>query len=469
MFRLLVEKELRDAAHSPKFYITFLAAAVLILLSFGVGARGFVVARQQYAAAVAEDLRQLEGLTDWLQVRDHQVFLPPEPLTALVSGISGDIGRTIPITGRGELRADGTRFNEEPALAVFRFLDLDFLFQVLLTLFAIVFAFDAVTGEKERGTLRLSLSNALPRRTLILGKIAGVSASLILPLLLPILLGCLLLPAFGVNLTGQEYARLALILVGGLLLVAAFVALSVLVSATARRSSSAFLVLLTIWIGSVLVLPRVAVLIAGRAVAVPSLDDINSQKTRLGMQLLRESREALGTFQATSEDPEAIMKEIQARMEELQNDRDRKMAELASRLDEERENRQLWQSRVALGLARVSPTALFSLAATELAGTSTALPRRFLEQAQAYQQEFGKFMLAKTGMNPGGGMVMMRIGRGGEEPKPIDPQELPPFQYAPTQLAEVLPAGCRDLGMLAVFGGVFLLGAVVRFQRYDVR
>jgi ABC-type transport system involved in multi-copper enzyme maturation permease subunit len=472
MFRLLVEKELRDALHSPKFYITFLACALLILLSFGVGARSFVTAKQQHEAAVAENLRQLEGLTDWLRVRDHQIFLPPEPLAALVSGISSDVGRTIPVAGRGELTADGTVFNEEPALAVFRFLDLDFLFSILLTLFAIVFAFDAVTGEKERGTLRLTLANALPRSTLILGKIAGVALSLVVPLLIPLLLGCLLLPVLGVFLGGQEYARLALVLLGGLLLVAAFVALSVLVSAATRRSSSAFLVLLTIWIGSVLVLPRVAVMAAGRAVAVPSLDENNSQKTRLAMQLARESREALTSLQMNQTgagDPESIMKDFQKRMEELQTERDRKMGELCSRLDEERENRSAWQSRLALGLARISPTAVFSLAATELAGTSTTLPRRFLDQAKAYQQEFGKFMVAKTGINPGGGMVIMRMVGGQEDPKPIDPRELPPFQYAPVQLAEVLPSGCMDLGLLVVFGAVFVLGAVVQFQRYDVR
>lgn len=145
------------------------------------------------------------------------------------------------------------------------------------------------------------------------------------------------------------------------------------------------------------------------------------------------------------------------------------MGELASRLDEERENRQAWQSRVALGLARISPTAVLSLAATELAGTSTELPRRFLDSALAYQHEFGKFMVEKTGVNPGGGMMFMRLGTNEKEPEPIDPRELPPFQYTPTQLAEVIPGGCRDLGLLAIFGAVFLLGAVVRFQHYDVR
>ena len=38
--------------------------------------------------------------------------------------------------------------------AGFRFLDLDFIFQIVLSLFAILFAYDTISGEKERGTLR---------------------------------------------------------------------------------------------------------------------------------------------------------------------------------------------------------------------------------------------------------------------------------------------------------------------------
>ncbi|MEZ4762635.1 MAG: ABC transporter permease subunit [Calditrichia bacterium] len=43
--------------------------------------------------------------------------------------------------------------------------------RIILSLFAILFAYDAVNGEKERGTLRLHLCQRHPERQLILGKI----------------------------------------------------------------------------------------------------------------------------------------------------------------------------------------------------------------------------------------------------------------------------------------------------------
>ena len=76
MFWLLVEKELRESLRSSKFAVTFGVCSVLILLAFYLGAEGYGSSRGQYEAAVAENLRQMEGQTDWLEV-SPSVFLPP--------------------------------------------------------------------------------------------------------------------------------------------------------------------------------------------------------------------------------------------------------------------------------------------------------------------------------------------------------------------------------------------------------
>nr|NIR47241.1 ABC transporter permease subunit [candidate division KSB1 bacterium]NIR71374.1 ABC transporter permease subunit [candidate division KSB1 bacterium]NIS22861.1 ABC transporter permease subunit [candidate division KSB1 bacterium]NIT69699.1 ABC transporter permease subunit [candidate division KSB1 bacterium]NIU23367.1 ABC transporter permease subunit [candidate division KSB1 bacterium] len=285
MLRWLIEKELREIIGSTKFAITFGVCSILILLTFYVGSKNYLMSRQKYEAAKTENLRQMEGLTDWLRVDNHRIFLPPQPLEALVTGVSNDIGRTIEMAGRGELTAQDSRYNDEPIFAVFRFLDLDFIFQIVLSLFAILFAYDAINGEKERGTLRLAFANPIPREKYILGKLLGSFLGLEIPLLIPILLGCLMLPLLGVNLTNAEWIRLALIVGAGLLYFGAFLALSVFISSLAEKTSNSFLLLLVIWIFAVLIVPRSAVLLAGRLVEVPSVDEISAQKTRQLSQL----------------------------------------------------------------------------------------------------------------------------------------------------------------------------------------
>ncbi len=100
MFRLLVEKELREIISTTKFAVTFGVCSVLILLAFYVGAGNYQVSQSEYEAAKAENIKQMEGLTDWQRI-DHRIFLPPQPLATLVSGISNDIGRTTEMRSLG--------------------------------------------------------------------------------------------------------------------------------------------------------------------------------------------------------------------------------------------------------------------------------------------------------------------------------------------------------------------------------
>ncbi len=469
MIRLLVEKELREIIGSAKFAVSFAVCSLLIILSFYSGATNYKNTVTQYEAAKRANFRQMEGVTDWFSVRNHRIFLPPQPLATLVSGISNDIGRTIKVEGRGELDAVDSRYNDEPAFAVFRFLDLEFIFQIVLSLFAIVFAYDAINGEKEQGTLRLSFANAVPKEKYILGKLIGTFTSLAVPLLVPILIGCLLLPALGVALTGSEWTRLALIILAGLLYFGVFLSLSVCVSALTHRSSSSFLLLLVVWIFAVLIIPRASVLLAGRAVDVPSVDELASQKIRFSSQLWKEDRAQMAAFKGTSSDPMKQFEEFQQMMQKQNDERDKKMQEFSGALNEDRENKQRVQQRLALSIARISPSAVFSMAAASLASTSLDLKDQFRNEATAYQKSYAAFIKAKTGLVPGGRMVVMRQEIGGGKPKPIDPYELPAFKYNPQSTRDALNNSLFNLGLLFVFNIIFFAGAYIAFLRYDVR
>ena len=234
---------------------------------------------------MAEHMRQMEGLTDWGTI-DHRIILPPQPLAALVSGVSNDIGRTVNMKARGELKPEGSRFNEDPLFAVFRFLDLEFIFAIILSLFAILFGYDAINGEKERGTLALTFANPVPRDQYILGKIAGSFIALIVPLMIPTLIGCLMLPLLGVPMDADSWLRLAMVILAGTLYFGVFLTLSVFMSTLLRSSSASLMALLVVWIFAVLIIPRTSVLMAGRSIVVPSVDQIYYDKSTFAPPLV---------------------------------------------------------------------------------------------------------------------------------------------------------------------------------------
>lgn len=471
MFKVIVEKEIREIIGSTKFAISFAVCAVLILLAFYMGATNYKVSRSHYEAAVSENRRQLEGLTDWFGVQQYRIFLPPEPVATLVNGISNDIGRITEVRGRGELNSYESRFAEEPILAIFRFLDLEFLFGVILSLFAILLCYDAISGEKERGTLRLVFANGVPRSLYLLGKMAGSLLAIGVPLLASIAVGSLLLPLLGVPMSAGDWGRLALIVVTGLAYVLCFMTFAVLVSSLTRRSASSFLILLVVWIAAVQLVPRASVLLAGRMIEVPTTDELAAQKNKLSVQLWAEDREKMGNFQPTSTtDMQAMMQEFNQFMEKQTSERDAKMQELASRLNEDRENKQGQQAHLGFALARISPAASFTFAASALAGTDLDLKNHYRDQANLYQQNYGAFIKQKTGFNPGGRMVMFRNSDDKQEkPKPIDPNEMPAFQYSPISLATAVGSAVPDIGLLLVYSLLAFAGSFVAFNRYDLR
>jgi ABC-2 type transport system permease protein len=471
MFKLILDKELREIIGTTKFAVTFGVCAILILLAFYVGARNYQVSRSEFEAAQVANLKQMEGLTDWRQI-EHRIFLPPQPLASLVSGVSNDIGRTVSVQSRGELKSSGSRFNEDPIYAVFRFLDLEFIFTIVLSLFAILFGFDAVNGEKQRGTLRLSFANAIPRDQYILGKVVGSFIALVVPLLIPILLGCLLLPVLGIPMDSNSWIRLTMIILAGILYFGVFLTLSVFVSSLTQKSSSSFLVLLVVWIVMVLIIPRTSVLISGRAVDVPSIDQVDYAKGKFSRQIFAEQMKEMNEFiqdNPMTDDHLAFMTKMNDFSKEQGTIREQKMNIFTQQLNEDRRNKSETRQRLALSLARISPTASFSLAAADLASTSLDLRTSYLESANEYRAQYAEFMV-EQGVDDSGFRISFGHRNDEEEPPPpIETRELPVFEYSPPSAGEAISESLPDLGLLMLFNIVFFAGSFVAFLRYDVR
>ncbi len=475
MLKVIIEKEIRDLVGSSKFVITFGVCAFLVILTFYLGATRYKLNLAQHEASKSELYRSMEGVTDWFDIEDINIFLPPQPLAALVSGVSNDIGRTAHISGQGSIPTEDSRYNEDPIFAIFRFIDLEFIFAVILSLFAILLGYDMISGEKEKGTLKLSFANAIPKGQYILGKLIGSLITLFISIILAISLGVLVFVLMGIELNSGEWLRLGLIILSGMLFIGVFLNLSVFISALTHHSANSFLILLVIWVMCVHIIPRASVLMAARSVDVLSVDEITYQKAILSAQLSEEFRDGMMNFSIAPNtgDPETInIGNINRYIDSLSGIREAKMNKLSSRLDEQRTNEQRQQEIRAMGIARISPVTAYSLSVADLAGTSTRLKNRFLDEAIKYQDEFREFIKEKTGFSLGSGLrVTATFDDGSEQqkPEPIDIGEMPAFTFANHGIKEAANRAVKDMGLLSIFNLLFFAGAFIAFVRYDVR
>jgi len=225
MLRDIIRKEILDNILSPKFVFTFLLCTVLILLSIYTGITNYTAEKKEYDSSVALNREIMEGATGYLEILSAvTVYKPPQILGTIVNGVEEAVGRSAAPGGSSEdANLTDSKYESNPIFAVFGALDLMFIVKIILSLFAILFTYDAIVGEKERGTLKLALSNSVPRDRLILGKALGGFITMFLSLLIPLLVSfIILLLVPDLALSSAAWIRLFLILLMFLIYMSVF-------------------------------------------------------------------------------------------------------------------------------------------------------------------------------------------------------------------------------------------------------
>jgi ABC-type transport system involved in multi-copper enzyme maturation permease subunit len=486
MFVTLVKKELRAILLSPRFALTFAACSLLILLSVYTGVREYRAERDSYEAAVKLADLQAEGASGWRNF-SYRVLREPDPMRAFVSGLSSDLGRWSNIMQDESVKLRHSAYSDDPLFALFRMVDFSFVVGVVLSLFALLFTYDAVSGERESGTLRLVFANGVPRATYLTAKGVGAWLGLVVPLAIPVLLALALLPWLGLPLSTGVWQRVAMLMFASLLYFTFFIVLGLLISALTRHSATSFLVALVVWIVFVLIVPRGGMMAAGQLVSVPRVAEIEGKRDAFAQDQWRRHYEAMeerfregragDSSHPHGEDSDQAMWERMQREDSLRRLVEARIQEFESQLLADLQRRREVQERLALTLARCSPVSAYQLAAMELAGTDLELKSRTEDAMSRYREDWLKHVEAKQAETGDmGGFVSIEInsetglkigGSRGEEH--IDLSDMP--RYAPVRmsLAHVLPGVATDLTLLAVAGLVAFLGAWVAFWRYDVR
>jgi len=134
--------------------------------------------------------------------------------------------------------------------------DWGFVIGYVLSLIAILFTFDSISGEREHGTLRLMLANSIPRHTVLIGKFLGALVSISVPFTLAVLMNLLLISTSNdVELGTDAWSRLGIIFFIALLYLCLFLALGLLVSSRVQQSAASLVILLLIWVTFVVFMP----------------------------------------------------------------------------------------------------------------------------------------------------------------------------------------------------------------------
>lgn len=470
MLKDIIKKEIQETITSPKFVFTFLICTVLILLSVFTGIAAFQAEQKEYSAAIVLNKKNLESATDYqiLANQGTKINRPPQVLSSIVSGVSEAIGRVATVNYLNDPSLFDSKYESNPIFSIFGAIDLTFIVRIVLSLFAILFTYDVIVGEKERGTLKLILSNEVPRDRLLVGKVIGGYISLIISLVIPLILGMLILfiyPNF--SMSGQDWIRLFIMILIYFLYLSVFFTLGLLVSARTNKSSTSFLVLLFIWVIFVTVIPKISILAAAQLNPIPSVHEITAKKDGFLLQtteavILRNRQWGKEHSPKTVEEQNRYAEDFKKSLDELRQWATSQVENYNAALERDYQLRKRSQERLAENLSRISPASALMFSTMSLARTGLDEHDRFLASLHTYKSIYSKWVNALLLKN-------FKFDRSQGGYPPVELTNMPQHKFEPESLSNSLARTLPDIGAMAVLIIVFFAGAYVSFLKYDVR
>ncbi len=408
MLNSIIRKEILSNLLSYKFSIIIILSTILILVSIFVMYRDYCLDLENY-----EILR--------MKSEGPVVVIPPTPLGVFAKGLDENLCRSYGVGLSGQISVSSKQQSVNDLFKLFTAPDLLYVIKVILSLCAMLFAFDIICGEKEIGTLRQSLSSSLKRPILIIGKWIGGFSSFILPFFIAVLLGTIFVTLSPmVDMNAQNWVKLGLFLLSSVIYLAVFFSLGLLISCLTHRSSTSLVISLFVWTILVFLIPNLGNILARQFVEIPTVQQL---------ELKREQSWTKNRFEKRRAD-RSEHKEMDSRMK-AENDK----------LTEDYRNRFNRLVKVSQNITRFSPAAAFTFLATDIMGTGMLEERKLRKAVLEYLKD-------------------------GDD----DEGDSPVFSYRRSSIREVLgPEGLSSCLILILFNILFFTGAYVVFLRYDVR
>ena len=479
----IVQRELFQQLSSLRFVL----ATVLIVLLMIVNAIGHI---HQYKTQQIEYRRQVSASLERLQRNSNNLYnlvvrgpgglnKQPSKLSFCAQGSENHLPTSVFGWSAGwgkDLNIEGTlykvsglwrlQYGTSPPITgtdifpTFLKIDWTLIISIVLSFVALVFTFDAVSGELERGTLRLTLSNSIARGTLLVGKFLSTLISLGVAFMSGILINLLLLHLSGtLQLNGEEWIRIGGIFAVSLIYLSLFSALGLLVSSLVERSATSLVMLLLIWIIWVVLIPAtLGTILSG--LNLPQANRDYSELRSAQLKEITERYEARGLYNRapTRARPPTPATLLWAKFlnEEAQADRGLNKEFLTARI---------YQIQVARNFNRVSPAAIAQYVIESFAGTGFQRHLNFLKNAENYANEFNNFLISADRADADSPHVP--FVREGMSDKPVPFESIPKFQDR-VRLERIFEGTILDIGLLLLFFTLLFASAHVSFQSKEI-
>lgn len=499
MIWTIARKQLLDNILSLRFPIALVLCFLLMLFSVYMLIENYAHQVSDLSGFLRADRYKEAAAGHWDVARLSEGPTPvtrrPSALKVLCQGMGDDTSLIATIRPFAGAIYQQKAFITNTAPGLFPGIDVTLIVNIVVSLLAVIFTYDAISGEKRDGTLRLLLSNPVPRYQILLGKWLGSYASFFLSFV-PSLIGVALLIMLHpmIEFTGQEWRSAVLIFALSVIYATVFFSLGLLVSSRTSEPRTSLLTLLAIWTFLALIIPNLSPYLAAAMYPTRTPYEVEAELNSIGFEEAEKAWERVRV--AMGEELEGHLREVmvgrnlkpvpggswnlgygtwsdgikmliwsvedEVAKRKLQSissrSARRELKNVASRSSKVKSaymaslHKQMGASKA---ISSLSPLAAFTYLATDLAHTGIQSEEDFRRAVNAFKNQFITYVEGKL-------VSQQYLDR-------PDISDMPSFRYEPRSAVTAARGDLIHLLLLALFNVVFFMGAYLLFLKYDVR
>ncbi|MDX2036300.1 MAG: DUF3526 domain-containing protein [Isosphaeraceae bacterium] len=467
----IARKEFLDLLRDGRLRWCGAIIAALLLAATLVGWRSWREVSAERAAAQTEANRHFD---EQEEKNPHAaahyglyVFKQKPSLSFLDPGVDPYTGVSIHLEAHRRNEAKDRPVRDSTAIQRFGELTAAVVLQVLLPLLVVFLVFPVIAAEREQGTLRLLMSLGVSPRSIVLGKLIGVTAALGLIVVPAAALGMLVLLAGGFH-SERAWPHAPILGVAYSLYLGMFVVVSMAVSARCKSSRHALIILMALWIMNTTIAPRFATDLSRRLLPTPSSLEFQSS---IGTEL----KAGIDGHHVGDERLERLKSELLAKhrvdtVEELPINFEGVALQASEDFGNEVHDRHRGRLEKTLGrqdtlrkaLGILFPTLAIRELSMALAGTDNDHARDFADAAESHRRKLVRELNRDLEVNGAGLGFMYQAG-------PDLWRSMPRFRHRPQELPEILTR--QTLGWVSLVtwfaAGIVLLNGATHSMRVD--
>jgi ABC-type transport system involved in multi-copper enzyme maturation permease subunit len=438
--------------------LMFAVSSITYIREYGESVKSY----RELTANREEQLRKLTSNATQVVIEKREYQLPPRNNGFISDCGEPNMSNTFVYTAFNRLWFT-TNINKDNPLAMpSNRINWGFTLTVLFSFLAIIFSFDAVSGEKERHTLALCLSNPVKRSHILAGKFIAVNVLLIACALAGILLALVILTLSpSVSITGETFSEIGLFLLFVVFFTGSMSAIGLFSSVMCNSSNISLLMSVSLWLVFLIAVPNMANTV-GMAILPVEKSKVMTTRMEAKRVEIEDSFTDPKKWAAHSGNLFYPPHETRANMQMAfdRNEGDFWGEYYAAQFRQvETTRRWTW----------ISPLAVFDYGTEALLDGGYPRLRHNYDDLQNFKIQYRQwFKELDAGddksphwYNPSEDLSTTR--------KSVAYEEIPQYAERPATIAERLAETLKYLMVMLAYMGVMFVLTIVRFERYDVR